>query len=69
MKTKAFVYTQMQNSASYGDVLWNNLNKRITEEPGSHDKTAEITSVGLSSPPNTQIPISQTAMNIRAAQK
>lgn len=39
MKTKAFVYTEMQNSVPFNDVPWADLNKQIAKEPGFLNKT------------------------------
>ncbi len=40
MKTKAFVYTEMQNSVPFNDVPWADLNEQIAQEPG--EVVAEI---------------------------
>ena len=39
MKTKAFVYTEMQNSVMFEDVPWEDLNIKIAKEPGFLNKT------------------------------
>ena len=39
MTPKAFVYTELQNSAPFNDVPWNDLNQLIAAEPGFLNKT------------------------------
>jgi len=39
MKTKAFVYTELQNSVPFNDVPWSDLNALIAEQPGFINKT------------------------------
>lgn len=39
MKTKAFVYTELQNSVPFTDVPWKDLNSLIAKEPGFLNKT------------------------------
>ena len=39
MKTKAFVYTKLQNSVPFTDVPWNDLSALIAKEPGFLNKT------------------------------